>query len=275
MDLPRMRATKHMDETDMMRRNARKEKQAFHNLRRDWMNSRGNFQALVRAHQDTSEPDQAAPLEELMWSSAGFGDFAQRQGPLKPDRQRWLATSPVRTQERWMTRREAIAEKVEKPKKSQFQQLIDVLVLCLSEHVDDLEIWGNPTGYRNFEAPYNPHRHVFSQEITENTLRVIAERTAFKHDLLDIAGLFILNEQDWIKTRLPMTLVYVRQKAIAYVSDEASSIDRATFWTAMGKRQRPIDHLRTLSFPMVINHRALPRIRSVGTLGSTMTGSSR
>merc|ERR1719506_2053842 len=97
-------------------------------------------------------------------------------------------------------------------------------------------------------------------------MRVIAERTCLKHDFLNIQSLFIISNDDWTKTRLPMILGYVRQKALAYITDMMSPLDRAAFWTGIGKKQRPVDHLRSLQFPMLAPKHSLRRVASAGSL---------
>lgn len=125
---------------------------------------------------------------------------------------------------------------------------LDILVGVMADALRS----DRPTDIRSFRQPYNPHRHVedLSQLSMEQRRKKVLQ-VLQKHPLLHIYDLATASPEYWsVISRELGGLQHgaVMKEVLTYVQQNMAPMDRATFWSACGPRQRAIDMNRQMSF---------------------------
>eukprot|EP00931_Biecheleriopsis_adriatica_P093267 TRINITY_DN6700_c0_g2_i1.p1 TRINITY_DN6700_c0_g2~~TRINITY_DN6700_c0_g2_i1.p1 ORF type:complete len:236 (-),score=24.56 TRINITY_DN6700_c0_g2_i1:33-740(-) len=129
-------------------------------------------------------------------------------------------------------------------KETDLERLVEVLVRAApSERRDEL---------RYFKQPFNPNREkerarfVSEEERRKRVLQILR-----KYPLCDIYDLVRVGEQHWSDISRDLGGISygaAMKAALEMVKSNFTPLERATFWAAIGNRQRISDHHRTCVF---------------------------
>ncbi|CAK9010545.1 unnamed protein product [Durusdinium trenchii] len=129
-------------------------------------------------------------------------------------------------------------------KEHDLERLVDVLVRAAPDQRHD--------ALRYFKQPYNAHRaKMASRYIDEDHRRKLVLQILRKYPLCDIYDLVRVDEKLWASISRELGgLSYgvAIRSAMEVVAESMTSLERATFWAAVGTRQRAADHGRTVVF---------------------------
>jgi len=128
-------------------------------------------------------------------------------------------------------------------KETDLDRLVNVLVKSApSERKDDL---------RYFKQPYNPHREkMASRFIDEEKRKKQVLQVLRKYPICDLYDLARIDDRMWsdISRDLGGISYGVAMRfALASVGEDFTPLERASFWAAVGNRQRIADHGKTCS----------------------------
>mmetsp|Transcript_47550 Transcript_47550/g.77090 ORF Transcript_47550/g.77090 Transcript_47550/m.77090 type:complete len:239 (-) Transcript_47550:120-836(-) len=120
-------------------------------------------------------------------------------------------------------------------------RLIEVLVRAAPDQRKD--------GLRQFRQPFNPHREAAaSKYITDDQRRQQVLQVLRKYPLCDIYDLARCDQVQWANISREMGgLGYgtAMKSAMQAVGQALTPLERASFWAAVGNRQRVVDHGRS------------------------------
>lgn len=105
--------------------------------------------------------------------------------------------------------------------------------------------------YRSFKQPYNAHRHVTVQAVTDEMNRKKVLKALRTYPICDVYDLARCNQDVWseISRELGGISHGVAMKcALEHVQAHFPRRDRAAFWAAVGTRQQNVNHMRSLYF---------------------------
>jgi len=129
-------------------------------------------------------------------------------------------------------------------KETDLDRLIDVLVRAAPDQRHD--------ALRYFKQPYNAHRKKMAPRyIDQEHRRKLVLQVLKKYPMCDIYDLVRVDERLWanISRELGGLSYGVAMKAaMEVVKESMTPLERATFWGAVGTRQRIADHGRTVVF---------------------------
>lgn len=133
--------------------------------------------------------------------------------------------------------------------------------------------------YRNLDAfiPPMKGRDLFRHEQEKTQEKKMARDVIKCCATLSLRGLrdiVHLEEQAWIKGRLPLRLTLVKRKVLEFLSTECTDEEQASFWLAVGQAQRPIEHRRSMSFPALRDQHEGTRGDGVTWRGGVVGGSN-
>lgn len=129
-------------------------------------------------------------------------------------------------------------------RQSDLDRLVEVLVQAAPNmRAEDL---------RHFRQPYNPHRaKMASRFIDEEKRRKQVLQVLRKYPICDIYDLARCDEHQWNKISRDLGGLghgVAMRRVFEAVSEVLSPLERASFWAAVGQRQRLVDHGRTCGF---------------------------
>lgn len=96
------------------------------------------------------------------------------------------------------------------------------------------------------------HRHEASWELTDDKLKWKVLKVLSKFPIGSLYDLFKTSVEEWAEIGAELgglTLRHVKTKALEYVQQDMQPVDRAAFWAAVGVRQHPKEHKKSLQFP--------------------------
>ena len=129
-------------------------------------------------------------------------------------------------------------------KEHDLERLVDVLVRAAPDQRHD--------ALRYFKQPYNAHRAKMAPRyIDEDHRRRLVLQVLRKYPLCDIYDLVRVDEKLWASISRELGgLSYgvAIRSAMEVVAESMTSLEKATFWAAVGTRQRLADHGRTVVF---------------------------
>jgi len=129
-------------------------------------------------------------------------------------------------------------------KENDLERLVDVLVRAAPDQRHD--------ALRYFKQPYNAHRAKMAPRyIDEDHRRRLVLQILRKYPLCDIYDLVRVDEKLWANISRELGgLSYgvAMRSAMEVVAESMTPLERATFWAAVGTRQRTMDQGRSVVF---------------------------
>jgi len=125
-----------------------------------------------------------------------------------------------------------------------FEALVKVIVAALPST--------KPKPLRYFSQPYNAHRDLTSNMVSEEQRRKKVLKVLRLYPLCDVYDLARCPEKQWAEISRDLDGLshgHVMKGALEYIQTQMAPVDRAVFWAAVGKRQQSCDKGRSTFFP--------------------------
>jgi len=104
---------------------------------------------------------------------------------------------------------------------------------------------------REFRRPFNPHREVVSDFLSEEQRRQQVLRALEKHPIVDIFDLARCSPRHWTLLSRELGGIShgdVMRRALECMRDSSTPLDRGAFWTAVGTRSKLATRSQTCAF---------------------------
>jgi len=125
-----------------------------------------------------------------------------------------------------------------------FDALVKVMVAALPNT--------KPKPLRFFSQPYNAHRDLTSNMVSDEQRRKKVLKVLRLYPLCDVYDLARCPERQWVQISRDLDGLshgQVMKGALEYIQTGMAPVDRAVFWAAVGKRQQSCDKGRSTFFP--------------------------